>query len=83
MGKVVAWDPSAGEGLVREIAGPGQCAWCGTKRRRLYTYTPQRNNIPSWWKENAFCNLQCFKAFLTPEVPFWRGLFVFAAPPEE
>ena len=58
----VARDPFARGELRRELAGSGECSWCGQRRNRLYTYGWEsdggRRGGPAPGK---FCGLPCFR----------------------
>ena len=67
MSTIVRRDPFARAGLRREPYGPGQCAWCGQSRPRLYTYQVEtdagRQPILGQPFKKPFCNLECFASY--------------------
>jgi hypothetical protein len=65
----VGRDPFARGEYRRECQGPGTCAWCGDKRRRVFTYVwiNDDSHRPSIFAEyqrrHAFCNFACFLSY--------------------
>ncbi len=60
---VVAYDPFAREGLVRRCEGAGACDWCGSARKRVYSYTGERGGGFPPGRVRTFCNLDCWKVY--------------------
>ncbi len=61
----VAWDPFARNGLTRTRIGPGSCAWCGTHKKKIYTYqnSDDFRRFGKADKLKGFCNLECYKDY--------------------
>jgi hypothetical protein len=55
----------------RTCHGPGECAWCGQKHKRVFTYVwvddGAINGQPSIFvrhqTNHAFCNIECFESY--------------------
>ena len=50
----------------RQCHGPGECAWCGQKRARLYSYQWDSDGSchrPDHSRAEHFCNLECFRSY--------------------
>ena len=67
----VRHDPFARGGFKRTCRGPGDCAWCGQKRGRVFTYVwvsdgaldGKPSIFVSHQATHAFCNFQCFNSY--------------------
>jgi hypothetical protein len=67
----VRHDPFARGGFKRKCRGPGDCAWCGQKRKRVFTYVwvsdgaldGQPNIFIRHQANHAFCNFSCFESY--------------------
>lgn len=58
----VARDPVARGAFRRESAGPGECSWCGQKKKVLFYYTWEPNDRPRntpTYNKIRFCNKEC------------------------
>jgi hypothetical protein len=66
-------DPFARGAFERASHGPGECAWCGQKRKRVFTYVWLSDGAlggkPSIFHrrqaDHAFCNFACFESYHT------------------
>jgi hypothetical protein len=61
-------DPFARGEYERVSHGPGQCAWCGQTRSRVFTYVWIRDDrtqstSPDHRRANTFCAFDCFTAY--------------------
>jgi hypothetical protein len=61
-------DPFARGAYERVCHGQGECAWCGQKRPRVYSYVwvSDDDNASRSWKHRAaklFCTFGCFSVF--------------------
>ena len=68
MALAVRRDPFARGEYERVCHGPGECAWYGQTRLRVFTYIWVRDddNVPRTWKHRAaklFCTFSCFSVF--------------------
>ena len=61
----VGRDPFARGSFRRVSRGAGTCDWCGQRRRRVYSYTWHPDGTYLRYGENkeAFCNMDCMKAY--------------------
>jgi hypothetical protein len=66
----VQQDPFARGAFERTCEGPGECAWCGEERKRVYRYVWIRDGLsqqPSIFNQiqlrHTFCNFQCFASY--------------------
>jgi hypothetical protein len=69
MGFPVHRDPFARGAFDRTCEGPGECAWCGEKWKRVYRYVwiGDDQSRPSIFArhqaDHTFCNFQCFASY--------------------
>lgn len=67
----VRHDPFARGAFKRTCRGPGDCAWCGQKRKRVFTYVwvsdAALDGQPSIFARHqanrVFCNFDCFHSY--------------------
>ena len=61
-------DPLARGEYDRVCHGPGQCAWCGKTRPRVFSYAWLRDDrtqstMPEHRRAKTFCAFDCFSAY--------------------
>jgi hypothetical protein len=67
----VRHDPFARGAFKRTCRGPGECTWCGQKRKRVFTYvwvsdgslSGQPSIFARHQANHVFCDFQCFKSY--------------------
>jgi hypothetical protein len=67
----VRHDPIARGAFKRTWHGPGECAWCGSKRKRVFTYVwvsdgaldGQPSIFNKHQADSFFCNFSCFESY--------------------
>ena len=63
--------PFARGAFNRTCDGPGECAWCGSKRKRVFTYVwvsdgaldGQPSIVVRNQAAHTFCNIECFGTY--------------------
>ena len=63
-------DPFARGEYARLCHGPGECAWCGQKRPRVYSYVWVRDDrtqatTADHRRAKTFCTFDCFTVYLS------------------
>jgi hypothetical protein len=69
--RTVRHDAFARGGFARTCHGPGECAWCGQKRTRVYSYVwvsdgaldGQPRIFVRHQADQVFCNFDCFESY--------------------
>jgi hypothetical protein len=61
-------DPFARGAYERVCHGPGECAWCGQTRPRVYSYVwvkvdRTQSTMPEHRRAKLFCAFDCFNSF--------------------
>jgi hypothetical protein len=71
MAHSVHHDPFARGAFKRTSLGSGECAWCGQKRKRVFTYAwvsdgaldGQPSVFVRYQATHVFCNFACFEPY--------------------